>query len=875
MRGYLVSGLGFLLGLMPAWAGNSDSAAPVPSTQPSLSASSGQARQHAATQPAAPAGVSSAALVGRVMDRPGGKPIVRAKVRVYSEWTRTSVEFQTDRDGAYGFVPHVPGPYRLMVVDRPAGVWAEGAVIYVTDDPGKYPTGKTSMIRINQGEFAEIKDLPPGKRVDPDYTVEAAVVVPDQPRRLPDLHLTLPQCISGTVRDESNRPVPGATISFLAAAMAPSEIETDANGQYRMYPSPRRVSMNCNGTPDRYYPVEPSGSRGIRVLPGQQVGGTDFSVISAPKVTGEVVFPGGQKAPEGMDIWVLVSWQDARLARGISPGGLIYNSNVCARVKTDANGNFTAYLRKRYGQDISAPEELEFVTACSWSPDGRLGGFARLSGPELPTAESSLSISLSHVGSAVVKVVDPDGRPVTGAKVLAKPVSFSFSFIGESSLAFEEIGQGRYCIERLVPKLDYRYYVKAEGFQDEYPGDRRPIVADSARQVQAQEVRLSWRGKKALPRWLEFADRDQGAIHALGELGPQAAPAVPTLTAILKASPDMEKRRLAAQALGKIGPAAKGAVGELTSAMNNDDPQVARYAAEALGLIGDPRAAAAIEAARTSARIDPQTAAVALWRLKLAARTPVPSTVSAPETPASPAASQPATRPRAWRDEESETLRTLSSEERVRRIGTAQLHASAEPPDKFSDKGAFIDWRTPDDASPKWAIVGHFYENLRPGLILIIRTRPNGQSCDAYWAQTEAYGQAFYSPPPPLKGQPATLPATTPATQPAGSSPTTFREILATRAAPDLRTLAERSDPNRTGPGAKEAFYDILKLREIRDANAVPVLENILADHSSSHRIHRSAAAQALFCIDTPAAHKVLAGPLLAGRYPAREIGGK
>jgi len=653
MRGYVVIGLGLLLGLTAAWAGSGDSAAPAPYSQPAPSAGSGQARRPATTQPAAPSGGPLAALVlvGRVMDRPGGKPIMGAKVRVYSEWTRTSVELQTDRDGAYRFVPHVPGPYRLMVVDRPAGVWAEGAVIYVTDDPGKYPTGKTSMIRINQGEFAEIKDVPPDRRVDPGYTVEAAVVVPDQPRRLPDLHLALPQCISGTVRDESSRPVPGAKISFLSAAMAPCEIETDANGQYRLYTPPRGVSMQCQGTSDRYYPSDPSGDRSIPVPAGQEVSGTDFKVVSAPAVAGGVVFPDRGKTPAGMDVWVLVSWQDARLARGISVGFFIYNSNLCARVKTDANGNFTAYLRKRYGHDISSPEEeLESITACSWSPDGRLGGFARLTGPELPTVESSLRISLSHVGSAIVKVVDPDGQPVTGAKVLAKPVRFSFSFIGESSLAFEEIGQGRYCIERLVPKLDYRYYVKAEGFQDEYPGDRRPIVADSARQVQAQEVRLSWRGKKALPRWLEFADRDQGAIHALGELGPQAAPAVAKLTEILKASPDNEKRRLAAQALGRIGPAAKGAVGELISAMENDDPQVARYAAEALGLIGDPRAAAAIEAARKSARIDPQTAAVALWRLKLDAGTHAASTVPAPQVPALPAATQPALRQAAQKD---------------------------------------------------------------------------------------------------------------------------------------------------------------------------------------------------------------------------------
>ena len=606
MCGFVLICMELALGLGPSWARADAAAAPASSP--------------AAPQPAIPVGGPSAVLVGRVVDRPGGKPIVAAKVRVYSEWTHDIVELQTDRDGAYGFVPLVPGPYRLMVVDRPAGVWAEGAVIYVTDDPGKYPTGKTEMIRVNQGQFAEIKDLPPGRRVDPDYTAEAAVVVPGQPRRLPDLHLTLPQCISGTVRDEPNRPVPGATISFLAAAMSRSEIKTDVNGHYRLYTPPRKVSIQCEGTSDRYYPSDPTGDRSIPVPAGQEVGGTDFKVVSAPAVAGRVVLPDRGKTPAGMDVWVLVSWRDARLARGIIPGGLIYNSNLCARVKTDANGNFTAYLRKRYGHDISSPEELEFVTACSWSPDGRLGGFARLSGPELPTAESSLRISLSHVGSAIVKVVDPDGRPVTGAKVHAWPATFPFAMPGGSSLVFEELGQGRYCTERLIPKLDYRYYVKADDLQDEYPGDRKPIVADSARQVQAQEVRLSWRGKKALPRWLEFADRDQGAIHALGELGPQAAPAVGKLTAILKASPDKEKRRLAAQSLGKIGPAAKGAVGELISAMENDDPQVARYAAEALGLIGDPRAAAAIEAARKSARIDPQTAAVALWRLRLGSK---------------------------------------------------------------------------------------------------------------------------------------------------------------------------------------------------------------------------------------------------------------
>ncbi len=110
MRGFVLICMGLALGLGPSWA-RADAAAALASSP-------------AAARPAVPVGGPSAALVGRVMDRPGGKPIVGAKVRVYSEWTRTSVELQTDRDGAYGFVPHVPGPYRLMVVGRPDGVWA-------------------------------------------------------------------------------------------------------------------------------------------------------------------------------------------------------------------------------------------------------------------------------------------------------------------------------------------------------------------------------------------------------------------------------------------------------------------------------------------------------------------------------------------------------------------------------------------------------------------------------------------------------------------------------------------------------------------------------------------------------------------------------
>ena len=105
-----------------------------------------------------------------------------------------------------------------------------------------------------------------------------------------------------------------------------------------------------------------------------------------------------------------------------------------------------------------------------------------------------------------------------------------------------------------------------------------------------------------------------------------------------------------------------------------------------------------------------------------------------------------------------------------------------------------------------------------------------------------------------------------------GSQAETFSKKVEARPAPDLSRLRKRSAPGLRGNDTTEAFYDILKLRTIGDAKAVPVLEGIMADNfrSYSTRIHGYAAAQALFCIDAPEAHKVLSKYLLDSRYYAR-----
>src|SRR5262249_11653801 len=83
------------------------------------------------------------------------------------------------------------------------------------------------------------------------------------------------------------------------------------------------------------------------------------------------------------------------------------------------------------------------------------------------------------------------------------------------------------------------------------------------------------------------------AIVALEHIGPEAKAAVPELTEMLTAREPF-LRWEAATALGRIGSAAKSAVPELTKLLRDTDPVVRRSAATALGDLG-PEAKSAFE----------------------------------------------------------------------------------------------------------------------------------------------------------------------------------------------------------------------------------------------------------------------------------------
>jgi len=94
---------------------------------------------------------------------------------------------------------------------------------------------------------------------------------------------------------------------------------------------------------------------------------------------------------------------------------------------------------------------------------------------------------------------------------------------------------------------------------------------------------------------LEYEDtyvRDSAA-EALGEIGPDAKNAIPTLIDLLQ-DREVYVRKSAANALGEIGPYANEAVPALITALEDEDSWVRVYTAEALGKIGDKDAVPAL-----------------------------------------------------------------------------------------------------------------------------------------------------------------------------------------------------------------------------------------------------------------------------------------
>ncbi len=103
------------------------------------------------------------------------------------------------------------------------------------------------------------------------------------------------------------------------------------------------------------------------------------------------------------------------------------------------------------------------------------------------------------------------------------------------------------------------------------------------------------------------------------------------------------------------------------------------------------------------------------------------------------------------------------------------------------------------------------------------------------------------------------------ASQPDNSEPQTFTDIINTHRLGNISDLAERSQPGANSEILKLSFYDILKIRSLAIAHKIPEpdliikqLSQVIDENNFDTRIHRFAAEQALFCINTPKALDIL-----------------
>ena len=114
-------------------------------------------------------------------------------------------------------------------------------------------------------------------------------------------------------------------------------------------------------------------------------------------------------------------------------------------------------------------------------------------------------------------------------------------------------------------------------------------------------------GDSAVPGLIDALGKPRSAVSAclaLGEIGPAASPAVPTLVKLLNVGRNGDLRREAALTLGAIGPGASAAVPPLIKALDDPDFSIRMGAVFALGRIG-PAARSAEEPLRKLLLADP------------------------------------------------------------------------------------------------------------------------------------------------------------------------------------------------------------------------------------------------------------------------------
>ncbi|QDU77346.1 HEAT repeat protein [Bremerella volcania] len=195
------------------------------------------------------------------------------------------------------------------------------------------------------------------------------------------------------------------------------------------------------------------------------------------------------------------------------------------------------------------------------------------------------------------------------AKLLDSPIAKVRAY---AAYALGKIGNGS---SKALPKLielitDEDPTVRREALEallemDADPNVTLPIMVDVLEKADPAMVlpvlsEMAEKGEKAIPRLRKALQNEKAAYWAClvaAEMGPDAAPAVPELTAVLD-NKDPEVRMHALIALGEIGPGAKPALPRVITALQSDEIPAVKYsAAFALAAMEDAQATEALQKA--------------------------------------------------------------------------------------------------------------------------------------------------------------------------------------------------------------------------------------------------------------------------------------
>ncbi|MDP7017342.1 MAG: M56 family metallopeptidase, partial [Pirellulaceae bacterium] len=546
---------------------------------------------------AAPAANEGVIVRGTVLATPGGDGVGKVELVLHSNSKDQDRTTRTAADGSYSF-DRVPIGVYGVGFKRSTGAWAPGAILRVATD-----------------------DVRAG-----------------------DLHLELPQGVSGTIRDaETGKPVAAARILFRMENGRDGSVLSDNQGKYRLYLPPGKVKVESQGTQNRYYPAnfttQSGESRTIEISKGMS--SVDFQLRSAAKITGRILLPNGKPAA-GYSVTAIVDWfrgtvqageriEEARTRRENGKTALqspifapaeILETEISAgtgqtfRVRTDPLGRCEFYLRRPMPSRHDG-EAIDIVVSVR-SPDLAAAAAHVIKTTSFDTLPKPLEIRLEASGSAEFSVEDSNGKSLDNAEPYAAKWLFEYKLLsGELPNVdprFRRIGQGRFRAEGLIPFWGYGFLATAKGYRG--INKLEPISVEPGKTIDAGKLRLQRWDRSAAPRLIrqlghKKSSLRESACHQLASLGPEALLAMEALLDRLNNDSVNSVRFSAAEALGKIGPAAKSAVPSLIDAVRNDRLGVDREAARALGLIGDPAGIEVLRVALSKPDLYVRRAAVA------------------------------------------------------------------------------------------------------------------------------------------------------------------------------------------------------------------------------------------------------------------------